>query len=121
MMKTLVIATGCALLLGLATGCAKINPNTESQLQAALEAKQGEFKKCYEDALNRDREIAGKVALKLQIDKAKGKVTKAEVEKTQIQDDDMKQCVASAAKSIELPEPPGVPVEGHYAVDFSFE
>lgn len=121
MMKNIAITAAWALILGLCAGCTKINPNTEGQLQSALEAKQGEFKTCYEDALSRDREVRGTVALKLQINKEEGKVVKAEVEKTKIKDEEMNRCVAGAASSIELPEPPGVPVEGHYAVDFSFE
>lgn len=121
MVKRIAVTAVCALILGISTGCAQVNPNTQGQLQSALEAKQGEFKQCYEAALQRDREIQGNVALKLQIDKTNGKVTQAEVEKTRIADEDMKRCVANAAKTIELPEPPGVPVTGHYAVDFSFE
>jgi hypothetical protein len=50
-----------------------------------------------------------------------GQGTKAQVKKSQINDNDMKQCVAGAAGDIKLPEPPGVPVEGHYTLDFGFE
>ncbi|MCU0662804.1 MAG: AgmX/PglI C-terminal domain-containing protein [Myxococcota bacterium] len=121
MMKNIVIAAACALVLTLTSGCLKVNPNTQGHIQTALEAKQGEFKKCYEDALQRDREIQGNIDLVLQIDKDNGKVIEAQVEKTKIADMEMKQCVAGAAETIALPEPPGVPIEGHYAVEFSFE
>ena len=124
-MKTtnMIFALGLCLALGmLATACgAELNPKTEGQIVAALEAKKGAFKTCYEEALQKDREAQGDMALKLDIHQQSGKVTKAEVTQSDIKNKKMKQCVAGAAGDIKLPDPPGVPVEGHYTLGFGFE
>jgi hypothetical protein len=120
--NSILVVALCALLGSLAAGCgAKLNENTEGQLKSALEAQREAFKACYEAALERDRNTQGPMNLVLDVHKESGKVTKAEVKITTISDEEMKKCVAGAAKQIKLPEPPGVPVEGHYAVAFGFE
>lgn len=120
-MNVIIIAVVVAALSAFATGCATLNENTEGQIVAALEAKHDAFKTCYESALERDRTVQGNVGLLLQIDEEPGAVTSSTVEQSDIQDDQMNQCVAGAASDIVLPEPPGVPVEGHYTVNFGFE
>jgi hypothetical protein len=124
-MKTtnLIFALGLCLALGaLAAACgAELNPKTEGHIISALQAKQDMFRGCYEAALAKDREVQGEMGLLLDIHAESGKVTKAQVKESQIEDAAMKTCVAGAAGSIELPEPPGVPVEGHYTLDFGFE
>jgi len=112
----------CVILGSLAAGCgAKLNENTEKQLKSALEAQREAFKVCYEQALERDRNTQGPMSLVLDINKDPGAVTKAKVGMTTIQDDQMKKCVVKVVKEIKLPEPPGVPVEGHYSLAFGFE
>lgn len=124
-MKTMhvIFALGLCLALGsLAAACgAELNPKTEGHIMSALQAKQDAFKSCYEAALEKDREFKGEMALQLDIHQQSGKVTKAEVTKSEIKNKKMKECVAAAASDITLPEPPGVPVEGHYTLDFGFE
>lgn len=121
-MITLKTTGLCLILSALAIGCgAQLNPNTEGQIQSALQAKTEAFKVCYEDALKKDRELQGEMGLLLVLDEKNGAVTEAKVEKTEIKDAEMKSCVAGAAQEIDLPEPPGVTVEGHYALDFGFE
>jgi len=124
-MKTtnLTFALGLTLVLGaLVAACgAELNPKTEGHIIAALEAQKGAFKGCYEAALEKDREAKGEMALQLDINKDSGKVTKADVTKSDIENKKMQKCVAGAAGEIKLPEPPGVPVEGHYTLDFGFE
>ena len=120
MLRKLFVMLGLVVAAGLVAGCAELNPKTEGQLQSALEAKKEAFQKCYEAALTKDRELTGDVDLVLDVNAENGKVTKAKVKKSSIKDDEMKTCVAKAADEIKLPEPPGVPVEGHYTVDFGF-
>ena len=117
-----ILLVGLCLVFGsMAMACASLNENTEAQLLSALEAKQDAFRACYETALEKNREEQGQVGLKLDINEEPGEVTNSEVEETTIKDADMPQCVADAASDITLPEPPGVPVEGHYSIDFGFE
>ncbi len=114
---------GLVLVLGLVfSACAALNPNTEGQILSELEAKKGEFKQCYESALERDRDTKGMVGLDLKIDGEKGAVTSSSIgDSTTVSDNEMNTCVASSAQDITLPEPPGVPVEGHYDINFDFE
>jgi hypothetical protein len=123
-MKTMRI-TGLVVLLvmlcGFVQGCAKLNPNTETQLLSALEAKTEAFKACYVTALDRDREVEGSMGLGLKLNEESGDVTSSEIENSDIEDTDMQKCVVDAADDISLPEPPGVPVEGHYDLAFGFE
>ncbi len=88
---------------------------------AELQARMDAFKGCYSDALERDRETEGRVGLLLEINEEPGQVTSSTVEETNIQDAQMPDCVADAAGDISLPEPPGVPVEGHFDINFGFE
>ena len=119
----IIVAFGlCLALGGLTAACgAELNPKTEGHIMSALQAKQDAFKACYEEALQKDREYKGEMGLLLDINAQPGKVTNAKVEKSQIDNGKMKKCVAAAASDISLPEPPGVPVEGHYTLDFGFE
>jgi len=121
--KNLVLLVGLCMMLGsLALACAaELNPNTEKQLVSALNGKHDAFKACYETALTKDREVQGNEGLLLAIDKESGAVTTSSIEKTDIKDADMGKCVANATMDIKLPEPPNVPVEGHYNVAFGFE
>ena len=120
-MKKMMIL-GFSLVLGFAvTSCKSLNPNTEQQILSALQAKMNEFKVCYESALDKNRETKGTVGLKLKIHDVSGEVTSSSVENSTILDNEMNQCVATAASDISLPEPPGVPVEGYYDINFDFE
>ena len=121
-MKKILTFGLCFALASLFAACgAELNPKTQGHLHSALEAKQDAFKACYENALERDRELQGPMELVLDVHEESGKVTKAKVGKTKIGDKKMKKCVRKASSDIELPEPPGVPVEGHYTLDFGFE
>jgi len=120
--KQIVLLFALTLALGiLASACAELNPNTEGQLMSALEAKNGEFKACFESALQRNRTTQGDVGIKMDIAAETGDVTAATVENSTTNDQEMDQCVATAADGIVLPEPPTVPVEGHYNIQFKFE
>jgi TonB family protein len=103
------------------SGCSSLNPNTEGHILSALEARKGEFQSCYQSALERNRETRGTVTLKLKIDEVSGDVTSSSVEQSNIGDNSMNQCVSNAASAISLPEPPGLPVEGNYDINFDFE
>ena len=122
--KIMLLVVFCLALGSLSIACgASLNPNTEGQLQAALEAKTDAFRACYVTALEKDREAKGTVGLKLDLAADSGDVQNSSVndEKTTFADDEMKQCVANSASDISLEEAPGVPVEGYYDIDFSFE
>lgn len=103
------------------SSCARLNPNTESNIDSALEAKRDAFKACYDAALDRNHETQGMIALHLSIDAQKGAVTSSTVAETNISDEEMSSCVARAAEDITLSEPPGVRVDGRYELRFELE
>jgi hypothetical protein len=115
-MVSLFVLMGSAVF-----GCKSLNPNTERLILEALEAKKGEFKACYESALERNRETRGTVTLKLKFDEVSGDNTSSSVDATNIADNTMNVCVQTSTQSISLPEPPGLPVEGNYDINFDFE
>jgi hypothetical protein len=120
-MKT-VSAISLLFVVGVVgVGCRSLNPNTEGQILSELEAKKGEFKQCYVSALERNRETRGTITIKLKFDEVSGDTTSSSVDATNIGDNTMNQCVAGAAANISLPEPPGLPVEGNYDINFDFE
>ena len=121
MTKIMLLVVFCLSLGALSTACASLNPNTEGQLQAALEAETHAFRACDVAALEKDRETKGTVGLKLDLGADSGDVQASSVNETTIQDETMNQCVADSASDISLEEPPGVPVEGFYDIDFSFQ
>ena len=107
------------IVLGaLPAACAKLNPKFEDSLNNALDARKTEFKSCYEKALDRDRNAKGEMDLKLEFTPNSKQVDKAQVTRSQIKDNGMKQCVSQAAKRIQTTELPGTWVDGQYTIDF---
>jgi hypothetical protein len=120
-MSILAIAI-CAVFAVGAVGCGpSLNPKTKGELESGLTAKKGEFKQCYEAALETDREAKGEMNLHLDVNAKSKKVNSADVKKSDIADGKMKKCVATAAEGIELSEAPNVDVRGKYTVDFQFK
>lgn len=119
--KSVVMVCLFMLMGTAAVGCKSLNPNTERHITEALEAKKGEFKSCYESALKRNRDTRGTVTLNLKFDEVSGDNTSSSVDGTNISDNTMNVCVQTTAQSISLPEPPGLPVEGNYDINFDYE
>lgn len=103
----------------LAIGCAELNPKFEESLNSALDAKKGVFQKCYEDALEKDRNAQGEMDIKLEFTPNKKRAEKAKVTRSEIKDKKMKKCVTKAAKSIHTSELPGTWVNGKYTIEFT--
>ncbi|MBN2527408.1 MAG: hypothetical protein JXR76_13520 [Deltaproteobacteria bacterium] len=119
--KFTTLAIGCLLLAGGVMGCGSLNPKTEGQIYSALEAKQDDFQKCYEEALKKDRNVKGDVDLKLKFEPKSKRPKDTTVAKSDIQDAEMMQCVSKAADKIRIEDAPGVFVEGQYTVNFNYK
>jgi hypothetical protein len=115
------LAAACLALVFFATGCGKLNPKTEGQIYSALEAKNDNFQKCYSKALKENRNIKGKVDLKLQFDSNGVSPKKVTVAKSNIKNKKMLKCVKKTADKIRIQDAPGVSVEGQYTVNFDFK
>lgn len=120
-MGTLLKSLLGLFVLSMATGgCASLNPNTEAQLREGLEAHREAYQACYAAALERDRNVKGDVDLVVELEAEATELSAVAVEETDIEDEDLGQCIADAAEGTILPEPPGVPVEGHYRVNLQY-
>jgi hypothetical protein len=107
------------IILGvLLATCAELNPKFEDSLNNALDAHKAEFQRCYEKALDRNRNAKGEMDLNLEFTPNSKQVDKARVTRSQIKDSGMKQCVSRAAKGIQTTELPGTWVDGKYTIDF---
>ena len=62
----LAIGLFAAMSMLMAACGAELNPKFESSLNNALDAKNGEFKACYEAALEKDREAKGLMNLDIE-------------------------------------------------------
>ena len=114
-----LMSFGMVIILGaLPAACAKLNPKFEGSLNNALDAHKAEFQSCYEKALDRNRNAKGEMDLKLEFTPNSKQVDKAQVTRSQIKDNGMKQCVSQAAKRIQTTELPGTWVDGKYTIDF---
>ncbi len=117
----LAIGLFAAMSMLMAACGAELNPKFESSLNNALDAKNGEFKACYEAALEKDREAKGLMNLDIEFKADSKKAKDASVKKSEISGGGIKKCVVGAAKGVETTELPGVPVTGKYKIDFNFE
>lgn len=118
-----VMVVGLLLTLGmLVSACgAELNPKFEASLASALDAKKGDFKGCYEKALEADRDAKGNVRLNLEFKPDAKKAQDAKVLKSDIADEKMQKCVTKAAKDVKTTELPGMYVDAKYTVNFDFE
>ncbi len=117
----IVAAAACLSMVFAIAGCGQLNPKTEGQIYSALEAKNKNFQKCYEKALTEDRNLQGKVQLKLEFSPDVTSPKKVTVERSTIQHKKMLKCVSKAADKIRIEDAPGVFVEGLYTVTFNYK
>lgn len=75
-----------------------------------------EVRYCYDKALRKDSNAAGKVVIDFEISPT-GKVTRAEVKSTTLDDKDVGKCIASATKRWKFPKPKG---GGKVSVSYPF-
>ena len=68
---------------------------------------QREINHCYNTLLQRDRTAAGTVTLSIIVDST-GKAPKSKVEKSEITDSVMKECVLNVIRRLTFPKPEGV-------------
>lgn len=121
-MKRIGLKKLCCVVFALnlmTIGCAELNPKFEESLNSALDAKKDAFKKCYEDALKKDRNARGEMDIKLEFTPNKKKAEKAKITRSEIKNKQMKTCVTKAAKSISTSELPGTWVNGKYTIEFA--
>ncbi|MCS6838941.1 MAG: AgmX/PglI C-terminal domain-containing protein [Bdellovibrionaceae bacterium] len=89
--------------LGYQSGGAGLN---ENQIRAVIEQNSGQVRYCYEQALLRNPELAGRVTINFIIN-AKGFVTEASVGFSNLNNHDVEQCIVDKLKMWRFPSPEG--------------
>lgn len=118
-----VTAAGLLLILGMVgTACApKLNPAFNDSLAAAMNERKADFRSCFKQALQKQREAQGDMRLMLRFKPESKQAYVAQVLHTDIADEQMKQCVSRAAQVVTTTQAPGVKVDAKYTVNFSFK
>lgn len=118
-MKTRTATALIALCIG--TGCAS-KDKREADAQRIIEAykeQKIQVKECYESALKEKPDLAGEVTLKWVVDR-RGKLKRAKIEKSDMQDEPFHKCLLAHLKSVSFPGFRSVStIEVDYTLSFS--
>jgi hypothetical protein len=76
-------------------------PWSSGELEAALDTRLSDIRRCYADGLRRDAGLWGRIAMEAEI-AADGSVTRVRESESRFPDADVAACVASAVKSVVL-------------------
>lgn len=87
----------------------------KDQIRDVVRAHIGEIRDCYNQGLERDPELAGKVMVGFEIS-ATGAVSRSEVDESTLKDAQVAACIAGAIKTWQFPAPKG----GAVAVKYPF-
>ena len=89
------------------TGCAAVPHQSydREKVRLAINSHKKAFKACYDEALNRDKDVKGRVVIEFDIE-TEGKVTKAFAITNDTKDAVLGACLSDKVKSITFPEPP---------------
>ena len=119
-------ACGCPASADPASAPAACNPTARlaagrldpAEIQKVVRAKFGSMRLCYEDALKRTPNAAGKVEIAFEIDRAGG-IFFARVEEGTLPDAKAQKCVLELFRGLRFPPPVGGVVSVIYPVVFS--
>ena len=105
---------------GLLAGCSStLNPQVHRSIQAQIKKQQPAFADCYSEALKQNEELAGTMTLAFVVDNKTGAITDVAIARSQIEDEQLQQCVVKRAKGITIKPMPSKPVRVNYPIAFS--
>lgn len=107
------------LSLVASAGCGRITPSRRN-LRTAVEAKRPELDACYAQTIGRQAGAQGGLVLWVEVDSDSGRVSNVEVERSEVPDEGLGQCVASTLQTIQI-EPPPLAMRVHYTLQFQQE
>jgi len=115
----MIRVTTVAALAAALFGCSgTLGGKTRDQIREGMTGKQAELQQCYADALGRNRDAAGQVAVALHVKADTKTVDQVDVEESAIEDQEMQACVQRALTGVAIPEAPGQNVQAHFRLDF---
>jgi hypothetical protein len=97
--------------------CARVNP-ARGALRDAVDAKQADLDRCYADTLARDANAGGAMTLWLEVESDGGRVSNVEVERTDVADATLGECIRGHLATIQIAEVPPIPMRVQYQVQF---
>ena len=106
-----------ATLFTLSSGCGSTS-NPQVRIRSAVNAQNSALSACYADALANDPDVEGDIQVALTVDE-EGQVDDVNVGDTNIVDEEMPICVASALSDIEMSRPPEAAARISYTLRFT--
>lgn len=116
-LRNWIIGTAAAAMLA-GVGCGGIG-KAQTQLRSAIDAKKPTLDGCYERALERNETAAGTMTVWVHVAEKGGSVTKAELESSTVDDDELRQCVESTLVGTQISPPPKANLKVEYRLEFS--
>ena len=118
MKRRLILAATIAALLTSTAGCASLAPTFKNELNTTLHAAKPQLTQCYSQALKGNRRLAGRVVLRLTVQRKSTALSNVSVVSLRRTDPTFEQCVAGVAQGLQVPNPPAVTVYAHYPLFF---
>jgi hypothetical protein len=109
-----------AAAAGLGAGCAKAGMGAEvrSDISARMASAENPIAACYAAAVQRNRKLRGLMTLSIVAEPKTGKFTGVVVDRDQVGDTGLRQCVVDEVSKLALAKPQTTRVQFQYPIDF---
>ncbi|MFW6051539.1 MAG: AgmX/PglI C-terminal domain-containing protein [Myxococcota bacterium] len=109
-------ALACAGLLVATAGCGV--GDAQQRLRTAVDAEREQLDGCFAEALERDRNLTGDMVLQLHVSRQTGEVEEVEVDRSDVGDATLEQCVRTTLAGVRLEEAPRANLQVQYTLRF---
>jgi hypothetical protein len=114
-----IFAAVAAAALSMA-GCGGIG-NAQVQLRSAIDAKKPSLDSCYEQALERNENLAGGMTVWVHVAEKDGTVSEVEVAESAADDQELTQCIQSALVGTQISPAPKANLKVEYRIELTPE
>ncbi len=107
---------GCVLV----SGCSGsgFGDEVRRDMQKQMESVQPRITECYKGALERDRKLQGEMMVAIRTEAGTGKFSDVSVQESELNDEQLQQCVVEQVSSLSLEKPTKSPVSTEYPLNF---
>jgi len=102
-----------------ACGGSGMGKAVRADINTQMQSAEPTLSKCYADALERDRDLAGRIELSFRAVAKTGKFEDVSVAKDTVGDDGLSQCVVATVMGLTLAKPQSTAVKSKYPLDFN--
>ena len=116
----LALASALASVLVAASGCSKAGMGAEvrGDITARMRTAENPIAACYAAAVQRNRKLRGMMTLSIVAEPNTGKFTGVVVDRDQVGDTGLRQCVVTEVSKLSLAKPQKTRVRFQYPIDF---